>query len=472
MGSPVRQLAFAVAATVGLTAVWMLVPMAVLPAAVPLALLGLLLAATRPAAVSIVFLSLTYFKLNEVSPALEPLSYGLSLGSALTTFALLWHLIFAQTIRLDFKGPHALVAVLWVFVSVGVLTAQDHQMAFQAWSDYSKTLLLALAVLWFVTTETQIRLLVRLFVVGGAIISGCAIANGWSGVDLVEGTRAVAGEGTLSNPNDLALILLLPLAFGAMLALTKGRSLDRALGAAGSLVIVYAIILTQSRGGLLGILAVFAVIGGRYVKSKILRACLGLVFAGTLYAAMGIADRESGGDADAKGESAQDRVYAWHAGVNMAKAFPLTGVGIGNFAAQFPTYSPEEVQHPLTAHSIWFLVLGEVGFPGLACFVALIALSIRSGIANIGRLAALRAPPDVQASAVATLAALAGYLVSGSFLSYVYQWPLYVLLALTAALASVAGARDAGSRPLPEDRTVARSDRPSHDQSSLAREGR
>lgn len=211
MGSPVRQFAFAVAAALGLTAVWMLVPMAVLPAAVPLAVLGLMLAATRPATVSIIFLSLTYFKLNEVSPVLEPLSYGLTLGSALTTFALLWHLIFAQTIRPTFNGPHAFVVILWVFVSVGVLTAQDHQMAFLAWSDYSKTLLLALAVLWFVRTETQVRLLIRLFVGGGAIISVCAVANAWTGVDLVEGTRAVAGEATLSNPNDLALILLLPL---------------------------------------------------------------------------------------------------------------------------------------------------------------------------------------------------------------------------------------------------------------------
>jgi len=454
LGSLKRQLAFAGGATCGLVALWILVPMALLPTAVLLAILGLLLAAVRPALVSIVFLSLTYFKLNEISPALEPLRFVLSFGSILTTFALIWHLVFTHSIRPEFNGPLTLVAVFWLFVSAGVVTAQDHTMAYQAWSEYSKTLLLALAIVWFVKTETQIRLLVRLFLIGGSIISASTIFNAWSGVQLVEGTRAAAGSGTLQNPNDLALILLLPLAFGAALLLRRERPVDRAIGAVGMLLIGYAIILTESRGGLLGILTVFAIIGGRYVRSKLLLVGIGVPLAVMLYAAMGISGRQSGGGGDAKGESAQDRIYAWHAGTNMAKVFPLTGVGIGNFVPQFSTYSPEEVQHPLTAHSIWFLVLGEIGFPGLVVFVSLVVVCIRACVKNIAKLASIRAPPDLQASALATLAALAGYLVSGSFLSYAYQWPLYVLVALTVALGRVANRHHGRAVSSAEPRTV------------------
>ena len=438
MGSPRRQVAMAVLASLGTTLLWAGLPVAYLPIVPSLAVLGMLFAAIRPALVSTVFLTFTYFKLNELSPALEPLGVALSLGSVLMTFSLIWHLLLAQSVRFEWRGPHALVILLWFFISFGLITAQDHSIAFKAWSDYSKTLLLALAMLFFVRTADQVRLLVRLFVIGGFVVGLCAIANALGGVDLVEGTRATAGDATLSNPNDLALILLLPFAFAVLLMLTRGNLFWRFVGGLGVGGIGYAIILTQSRGGLLGMVAVAAIIGSRYVKSKVMLLCFGAFFAVSLYSAMGIADRVSGGAGDKKGESAHERILAWQAGINMARAFPLNGVGIGNFTTLFPRFSPEETLHPYTAHSIWILVLGEVGFPGFVTFLTLVAASIRAGLRNLRRLAMVRASSELQATALATLAGLAGYLVSGSFLSYVYQWPLYVLLILICATSRLA----------------------------------
>jgi len=270
------------------------------------------------------------------------------------------------------------------------------------------------------------------------IISLSTIYNSLTGIGLVENTRAAAGEGTLSNPNDLALILLLPLAFAAAMIVNKASTGGRLLAIVGISFIAWAIVLTQSRGGLLGLLAVFTIVGSRFVKSKALLVCVGLILAAVLYSAMGISDRESGGAADVKGESAQDRIYAWQAGINMAAAYPLTGVGIGNFPTQFEDYTPEETGHPMTAHSIWFLVLGEVGVPGFITFVALVCTCLVAGFRNMRRLTEKAVSRDLQAVAHGTIGGLAGYLVSGSFLSYVYQWPLCIVVVLTVTLTRLA----------------------------------
>ena len=122
----------------------------------------------------------------------------------------------------------------------------------------------------------------------------------------------------------------------------------------------------------------------------------------------------------------------------MALAHPLTGVGIGNFVAEYWNYAPEHTQHPYTAHSIWFLVLGENGFPGLLTFVCMIIACFNVNISSARRLATLPASAEVRAFAAALIAALGGFCVGGSFLSFSYQWPLYVILGLTVSLARLA----------------------------------
>lgn len=122
----------------------------------------------------------------------------------------------------------------------------------------------------------------------------------------------------------------------------------------------------------------------------------------------------------------------------MALAHPLTGVGIGNFVPQYWNYAPVHTQHAYTAHSIWFLVLGENGFPGFLTFVWMIIACFRVNISSARRLTTLPASAEVRALAAALIAALGGFCVGGSFLSYSYQWPLYVILGFTVSLARLA----------------------------------
>src|SRR5208337_2171780 len=82
------------------------------------------------------------------------------------------------------------------------------------------------------------------------------------------------------------------------------------------------------------------------------------------------------------------RLVAWGGGWNLAMAYPITGGGFDVFTDPdvFPQYVPPSLREALyskvhrlhSAHSIYFQMLGEQGFVGLAIFLMLLASSFAS----------------------------------------------------------------------------------------------
>ncbi|MBF4438203.1 hypothetical protein ERJ77_27715, partial [Vibrio anguillarum] len=86
-----------------------------------------------------------------------------------------------------------------------------------------------------------------------------------------------------------------------------------------TVMLMVAVIATQSRGGLLGSLAVFALFALRLIKNKALLIAIGGIGALLLYSVAGISDRASGGNAEEGIDaSAMGRLYAWQAAFRMA----------------------------------------------------------------------------------------------------------------------------------------------------------
>jgi O-antigen ligase len=166
----------------------------------------------------------------------------------------------------------------------------------------------------------------------------------------------------------------------------------------------------------------------------------GVVLGGLLFTASGISNRHNGTDVE-NDESAQTRLNAWRAGTNMALARPLTGVGMGNFVTQYWNYAPWHSHHAYTAHSIWFLVLGELGFPGFLTFVCMIISCFGVNISTAQRLAKLSTSAELRVLPSALIAGLGGFCVAGSFASFSYQWPPYLILGLTVSLSRLAARR-------------------------------
>jgi O-antigen ligase len=200
--------------------------------------------------------------------------------------------------------------------------------------------------------------------------------------------------------------------------------------------IVLGIIATQSRGGLLGLVAVVAVLAMSRIRSKLIIAAGALVFCLALFSFAAISQRQSGGAAEQGiDESAQGRLTAWETAWNMAKARPITGVGIVNSSESYYFYTPVWSGKNHAVHSTWLQILAETGFPGLILFLLMVIAVFRSSYASSRFFRSPDADPRMRAMSVAITAAFLGFCVSGTFLTQGLTWPFYIILSLTVALA-------------------------------------
>jgi O-antigen ligase len=194
------------------------------------------------------------------------------------------------------------------------------------------------------------------------------------------------------------------------------------------------VVATQSRGGLLGIAAVLSFFIYQKVKNPIVVGCIGAVGMLAMVAFAGIADRQSGGSHEGGvDESAMGRIYAWQAAINMAIYNPLTGVGVNNFVVNYYFYSPHWDGKNHAVHSTWFQVLGETGLVGICIFVLVIACIYRS-LNRVFLMNKQIKDEQIDVNAKALKGGLIGFMVSGTFLTQAFTWPIYIILALTIAL--------------------------------------
>ncbi|HMQ57843.1 MAG TPA: O-antigen ligase family protein [Rhizobiaceae bacterium] len=436
-------------------------PALVLPlAAAPL---GLIVMMRIPVWLVLGFVSFTFFRLHEAFPVLMPFRIPQLLALP-TLLVLVWHIGVMRKIQ-PFWGPQLTAfAVFFTLVTLGLPFASNPGIAIAYWtSAYSKIAIMTLSIAWLLRKPSDFQLAARAIVISGAAVSFVAITNKLAGIGLVEGTRVTIGRdfgSVLGDPNDLSLVLTFPLSFAVSMATARGNLFNRILGATAVVLIIWAVLCTQSRGGLLGIMAVFAVTGLRIVKSKALLGAVGGIGALVLFAAAGISDRSSGGAAeDGIDESAMGRIWAWTAAFNMAMARPLNGVGLDNFIPNFWLYTPHWTGFNKAVHSTWLGVLAETGWPGLIAFVVMIVTTARVAVRATRKLRAASAPMPVQVAAWSVTSGIAGFCVSGTFLTQGFTWPFYILLAIASAayhFANVFADGEAQPRKTPQIRIVNR----------------
>jgi putative inorganic carbon (HCO3(-)) transporter len=165
----------------------------------------------------------------------------------------------------------------------------------------------------------------------------------------------------------------------------------------------------------------------------------------TVYIGMGIGQRDDmGGMRGGVDESTFGRLYTWSAATEMALRRPLTGVGLNNFVEVYNEYRAGFDNRNHAVHSMWFAVLAEIGFPGLIIFILMIRASFKSISRSKAMLAAGSSDPVLRATALALSGALGGVCAAGSFLNQAFTWPIYIIIAFTASLVSLAA-----PRPLP-----------------------
>lgn len=422
---------------------WFIIPNPVVVVALALLPIGALFVVNQTFWFVSLFVLFSFFRIHEAFAQLYSLKIPLLLSLGALA-GLSWHMLISRSLKVYWHASLTWMALFWLLVIIGILFASNRGMAVASFKGiYWKIIVMTLAITWLVNSQMMVKRMSLMIVVTGILISSVALFNSANGIGLVEGSRVTIGRelgSMLGDPNDLALVLMFPLAFAISLTMTKNIGFARIIGLVCTIAAMAAVIATQSRGGLLGSLAVFGMFGLKYIRSKVLLVTLGVVAAGLLFAMAGISDRQSGGAAEEGIDaSAMGRIYAWQAAFKMALENPFTGVGLDNFYVNYFYYSPHWDGLNHAVHSTWFGVLAETGFLGLVVFIGLIISLLRTSRATIYQLSLNpdNYSPYLHANVYAVYAGLIGVIVSGTFLTQGFNWPLYILAALAISSAHI-----------------------------------
>jgi O-antigen ligase len=368
------------------------------------------------------FLFLLYANTPFLLPAAEILRPA-KLVAGLALLALIGETMFGKR-ELHFAWPEGglLIAFLGA-AGLSCLTALWPGYAAEGVGDLAKMVLTFFFLLNCANSERRLRGVMWIMVIGGLFPALGTLKNYLAG-NLYEGRAAWVG--IFANPNEVAyaLVILVPLA--VYLATPRGWFV-RLLMSAISVLFAAAVFVTFSRGGLIALVAVIALIGWRKKNKWILGLTMLLLVGGLLFASRfwsrGEDFSQLNGDA-----TVQSRLATTQAGFNMFLDHPLLGVGFGCSVIAWPLYAPQGMytRGALVTHNTFIQALSETGLLGFVPFVALIGV----GLYQMRKLALGTAHTDLGA---AIEVAFWGLVFCGMSGGYVLTWFPYLLLGLGAA---------------------------------------
>lgn len=255
----------------------------------------------------------------------------------------------------------------------------------------------------------------------------------------------------IGGNNEVALALIMIVPFMYFLRDQARKAWQRHAWLAAMALTSVAVIGSQSRGALLGIMAMIVLLWFRG-RQKLLFGILIVAGGILLFAFMPEAWHERMGTITEyrQDSSAMGRINAWWMTWNLATHnFFGGGFDIYN-PTMFALYAPNPLDLHV-AHSIYFQVLGEHGFVGLALFLAIWGLTWRW--AGWLRKNATANPETEWAGALGGMCqvSLIGYAVGGAFLSLAYfDLPYNILVLVVLARRWVEAHQDKKETENPE----------------------
>ena len=407
---------------------------------------------TSPFGALVAWVLVLFLRPTDFFPDLAEYRPALRLG-VLTGFLLLAGKLVRKDLKLVASKHNLWILLLAVAVLLSAVSSRDRYASIYEYRD----IIVKLVLFWFLALNvltTRHRAVVFQYAIGFAVaaLGAWAIYFRFKGEpiplpgdpdyllrELLENPEGAAKEraflvtGLLEDPNDLALAQLMATPFLAE-AWLGARGLKKWFLGALLLLPVGGILVTQSRGGLLGLaVGSFVLLRGRISSRAVSISLVGLILAAGIVLS-GVSER-----ADTQGDegidlSAQGRLDAWRSGINMFSHHPLTGVGFKMFNDYYLDYAvdPAEWLAGKSAHNAFVLCLAETGLLGFIPFMMLVWLSVRANQRLLRR-----PPPDATFSERAVmrsqLANLAAVATSAFFLSVTWHYYLYILFVQAAS---------------------------------------
>ncbi len=326
----------------------------------------------------------------------------------------------------------ALIAVWIAFVLWMNLATFDSMIPDNSWVEWRRTMKIqfgALLTLILINNPERLR----------QVIWVTAVSLGFYGVKGGIFALATGGNYIVSGPypsfigdnNSLALALIMVLPLIRYLHLQEKQTWVRRALLATMLLTALAIATSHSRGALIAGCAMAAYLwlrGPRKIASGAIIATA--IAAILLFMPAHWFERMGTIGTYRDDPSAMGRVNAWGFAINLANDHPLTGAGFDAFKQElFDRYAPDP-QDLHDAHSIYFEVLAEQGYVGLALFLVLGILALRTTTRIIRQTCEHPALAWAKDLASMLRVSLVGYAVGGAFLGLAYFDLYYHLVAL------------------------------------------
>jgi probable O-glycosylation ligase (exosortase A-associated) len=329
--------------------------------------------------------------------------------------------------------PWASTTILWLtflaWTSITTLFALAPNAAVDKWNLVMKIQLMSFVTLMVMGTRERLHLLTWVIVVSMGFFG---VKGGMFSIFTGGAYRVYGPEGSfIEDNNDLAFALVMVLPLMRYLQLESSRRVVRWALSLAMVLTALSVLSSYSRGAFLAAAAAacaFLI----YSPHRAKFALVLVVLVPALFAFMPehwLARMQTIPTYD-EDPSALGRINAWWFAFNLALDRPMVGGGYSVFQRDlFPRYAPdpEDFHGP---HSIYFEVLAEHGFIGLALFLVLGLLAFRMGLWILRN---TRDRPDLRWAknlSAMLIVSLVGYAVGGAFLGRAYFDLTYQLLAM------------------------------------------
>jgi probable O-glycosylation ligase (exosortase A-associated) len=367
-------------------------------------------------------------------------AYNLPFAAVVAAATLLSLVIANRKVKFPWTALTVTLIVFMVWLGITFATGIHPRLSVEMWSRITKELVMTLVALAVVRTEKQLRIFFWILVMSVAFFG---IKGGIFTILTGAQFRVYGPPGSYIEDNNaisIALVMMIPLMVFLYHQLT--HRLAKLAMLAAILLSAASIFGSYSRGALVAVsaMSLFLVLKSR---KKALFLVLGVVAVPIMLAAMPqkwwdrmatITSSEANPDS-----SVQGRFNAWAMTWNLAKDHPIVGGGFAIYEPDvFARYAPNP-RDIHAAHSIYFQMLGEHGFPGLGLFLLLALMMWRAGtrVIRASTTPATRWRADM---ARALQVSMIGYLVGGLTVNIGYWDVFYFELVLFVVLDQLARA--------------------------------
>lgn len=311
----------------------------------------------------------------------------------------------------------------------------------EAWKEFNdiviKTMLIFIVIVNVLRTEGRVRLLWFLILGVSIYLSINVIHDYQAGVfkigDAEQNTQRIKGviNGLFDNSNDLALhlVTMIPIAF--VLGIEKKGLIRKLVYFPITLLMVAAVIITFSRGGFLGLIAMTIVLARKLSRRNKSMAMATLVLGVIFFFAVAPASYSGrlatifDSASDITGSSSQ-RSQVLKRSILVAIRYPLFGVGIGNFHHK----SFQE----LGTHNAYTQVAAETGIPAMIAYLIFLIHPLRKLRLMEREMYERNDSSHYYYLSIGLQASLIGFMVASFFAAVAYQWYIYYLVGYAIAL--------------------------------------